>query len=680
MKKRGYFIVGILLAIFIISFVLAAEGYLTNTNGFWADNDENILGSETIVLDSSQLEGIFGGTSLNITICEDQISFCVNGQQITPTDNMFKTYISGIALPACPESGENVIYFEVYEKDDSIERPGEDGTDDPIRVGTSKLNGIIRAVTPNCLTSVAIAPWAISLNDITNAGTETDGIYEFYYKAITFEGDEKAYNDTILNINITWPSYANLTENLSTRWYDFNLNPISTTVQFDSVDLASPTPSIDNSVYFEISGLPKTAEGQTVNVEIYENDSIDGLTDDEIRTNTKALIGNVDSEGKARVLWKLTEEDIELAEVENTYEFYAKITVDRQEVSFKDTPVFIEINSVPADPLANAGAIWMDRYRIAQKTYWLYKSSISNDLAIYATNIDAPEGTSVSFEIYEEDGLLGDDSIRTGVNALTDDVDANGVAFVIWTMTEEDLGAAGAGGSPTNYWEFYPKLIIDINEKEFADEILEVENQSGMIGEECVNVNFCVDYTTGLKCEDDNCTVTIEIPGIDCLTDPDVTCYCAWNETESACAAQWSAVSPGGNGTNGSSSIIIGSCGYDENTAGDTCEDDGFLSYSWTASWVWDSGNIYATEGDCWDGANVSSGCVQDPLTLLWHYDPENQNLLCIDGENSLACPAQVQLSGFNWINWVLIAIALVIIYYIIISRKKKKVKTNKKK
>jgi len=175
MKKRGFLILGIFLTIFTILLVLAAEGYLTGTTGYWTDKDETILGSEIIVLDSSQLEGAFGTPRLNLSFCEDGINICSEGQPITLTENMFKTYVTGIS-EICPDSGSGPqIYFEVYEKDDSAGDIGEDGTDDPIRVGSSKLNGIIRTVAPNCLSSVAIAPWAISLNDITNAEKETVG-------------------------------------------------------------------------------------------------------------------------------------------------------------------------------------------------------------------------------------------------------------------------------------------------------------------------------------------------------------------------------------------------------------------------------------------------------------------------------------------------------------------------
>ena len=658
-------------------FVLAAEGFLTGTTGYWADKDENILGSEIIELDSSQLEGALGGARLNLSFCEDGINLCSGGQQIILTDNIFKTYVTGIDM-GCPEAGYE-IYFEVYEKDSSVGEIGEDGTDDPIRVGASRLNGIVRTTAPNCLSSVAIAPWAISVGDITNAGTETDGIYEFYYKAITIEGWEKDYNDTILNINITSQN-NNLTVNLSSAWYGFDYIPISGTVQFDSSDLSSPTPSVDNSVYFEITGFPTTLKGQVVDIEIYENDSVDGLLDDEIRTastDVGVLKGTIDETGKTKVLWKLTEEDIIAAETEDTYEFYAKINLLSDEISFKDNPVFIEITDVPTSYLDNALAEWRDLLGLQKETAITYKSTATNIVSLYAWNIGATEGTEVTIQVYEDDAI-GRDNIRTIAteNPLTGTVNAAGVLFVLWTISEEDVGNSGAGGTESNPWEYYFKLNISDEEKEFDTEILEVRNTSAIVPGECVNVNICADYNTAGDCSEDECNVTIDILGVNCSAE-DISCYCAWNETE-GCAAQWGVTAP--NGTNGTGVIVIGSCALDENAGEDNC-DDGFLSYSWMANWNWDGGNQYATQELCLSATGGSPGdCVQDPTTLLWHYDPESRNALCVGGENTLACPNQVQLSFGNWLNWVIAVIIILVIYYFVALYRKKHKKSKAKK
>ena len=268
MKKRGYLILGILVAILSIVLVLAVEGYLTGTTGYWKYSNDTIVGSEIIELNDSQLAGAFGGPPL----------------QVAGT-NTFKTHIPGIELPMCDDGDFGTIYFEIYEKDSGIDTPGEDGQNDPIRVGTSMLNG-----TMNCpsgsysYTNTANANWTITLDDINNAGTETDGIYEFFYKAIIpSEGYEKDYNNTILNINISQTNYTKLIGALNETWYDFYFAPVVGVVQFDSRDISSPTPSIDNSVYFEISGFPISLQGQGIALGIYENDSAEFTSDYETK-------------------------------------------------------------------------------------------------------------------------------------------------------------------------------------------------------------------------------------------------------------------------------------------------------------------------------------------------------------------------------------------------------------
>jgi len=654
MKKRGYLILGIFVVVLSIVLVLAAEGFLTNSNGFWKFTNGTIVNSQTINLNSSQLEGAFGGSS------------------VLGGPNNFKSYVS-IGLPTYIESTQYLVYFEIYEKDNVIDTPGEDGYNDPIRVGNNNLTGILEC-DPNSLASYVISSWEISLNDINNAGTEADGIYEFYYKVIyyeisTLEEFEKTYNNTILNINIIWDNVT-IIEDLSSTWYDFSLNPIEI-AKFDSVDLTNPTPSIDNSLYFELTGFPKTSVGQKVNVEIYENDSVDGLTDDAIRTDTISLEGTIDADGKVMVLWKLTEEDIIAAETEDQYEFYAKINVLGEEISFKDYPVFVEVTDTPATYLDNANAEWRNEQGTYQLFTWEYLDGQPNNVVIYATSIGASVGTEVTFEVFEDDAI-GRDNIRTIAtgNPLTGTVNAAGIAFTLWTITADDLANSGAGGSEANPWEYYFKLNISSEEKEFATEILQVVNARGG---ECINVNFCGDYGTLGDCGTDECNVTISIPDINCSAE-DFTCFCEWNETAGKCGAAWTTteVDPPVWGP-----MVVGMCSYNEDSGTDNC-DDGYLSYSWESNWTWDGGNIYATEAECLAAIDTTSGCIQD--ILGWHYDPENKYTLCAGGENTITCPAQVQLTYGNWINWVVAVAVILIIYFLIFHFKKKNKKKDVKK
>ena len=122
----------------------------------------------------------------------------------------------------------------------------------------------------------------------------------------------------------------------------------------------------------------------------------------------------------------------------------------------------------------------------------------------------------------------------------------------------------------------------------------------------------------------------------------------------------------------------IGTCYLQESGESDNC-DDGFISYSWTALWEWNSGNYVYVDPE-------SEDYVEDPVGE-WHYDPINlftglrKNEQCVAGSNTIACPAQIQLSFFNWINVAVTIIVSVLIYFLInsISKKKKPIKRKKK-
>ncbi|PIN77519.1 hypothetical protein COV15_01875 [Candidatus Woesearchaeota archaeon CG10_big_fil_rev_8_21_14_0_10_34_12] len=67
-------------------------------------------------------------------------------------------------------------------------------------------------------------------------------------------------------------------------------------------------------------------------------------------------------------------------------------------------------------------------------------------------NTGLSQGTSVSFEIYEDDILI-DDAIRTGASAITSAVNSNGDAIAYWTITQADLAKTSS-----DYSSFYFKV------------------------------------------------------------------------------------------------------------------------------------------------------------------------------------------------------------------------------
>lgn len=106
--------------------------------------------------------------------------------------------------------------------------------------------------------------------------------------------------------------------------------------------------------------------------------------------------------------------------------------------------------------------------------------------------------------------------------------------------------------------------------------------------------------------------------------------------------------------------VLIGKCSYDENTD-DDCEDK-FLTYSWTASWEWASENI-----------GQSPPCEEDYILDggLCYYDPNGAKAKCVDGSNTVPCPAQIQLPFFGNYSVVMI-VALIVLIYVFLKFKEK--------
>jgi len=92
----------------------------------------------------------------------------------------------------------------------------------------------------------------------------------------------------------------------------------------------------------------------------------------------------------------------------------------------------------------------------------------------------------------------------------------------------------------------------------------------------------------------------------------------------------------------------IGKCTYDESTD-DNC-DDKFLTYSWNATWTWDEGNPE-------------------------HYDPNNAAAKCIDGYDTVPCPAQIELPFFGSYSIVVIIALIALVYVFLKFKEKEKLK-----
>jgi hypothetical protein len=92
--------------------------------------------------------------------------------------------------------------------------------------------------------------------------------------------------------------------------------------------------------------------------------------------------------------------------------------------------------------------------------------------------------------------------------------------------------------------------------------------------------------------------------------------------------------------------VDIGRCVYDEDTT-DTCE-DGLLTFSWTAAWIWELGK----------------GPADDPEGLAGQCQAE---------EKTIECPAQIPLPFFGIYNLIAALVIIAIIYGFLIRKNRHK-------
>jgi hypothetical protein len=269
--------------------------------------------------------------------------------------------------------------------------------------------------------------------------------------------------------------------------------------------------------------------------------------------------------------------------------------------------------------------------------------------------------------VLKEDDTIGDDTIQDNLFGA---YDVNGNLVYLWTPEISDFWAAGL--TETTYGFYFEvdgktstNLLIELDSElpTCDDEIMngdevDVDCGGSCPNQDCVSVcfskNVCNDYQLEGNCNADICNIAENsVPDLEA----DETASCIWNLN--ICNTKKTLYY---NGTE------IGSCIYVEDTTTDNC-DDGFLSYSWTASMDWGT-NVYANEALC--GLN----CVFDQGT--WHYDPLAYGESCIAGSQTIPCPAQIQLNFFTWKNFFATAL-LILIIYIILKNSKTFKKTQKK-
>jgi len=259
-------------------------------------------------------------------------------------------------------------------------------------------------------------------------------------------------------------------------------------------------------------------------------------------------------------------------------------------------------------------------------------------------------GKTISFVIKEKDsGLNLDDTVIPNPSNIAF---TGTSSYGTWISKWQDDTDGGQSDPPEYYFTanvvgVTPAETITSSNTNDADPLLLKVN----LNAECVDINYCNDYSTELYCKDDSCNVAeASVPNSITCGDG-INCGCYWDDSKTPkCNAKWDAT----NSTDGDGTEIVGNCTYTENSQ-DTCEDDNMLTRSIDALWTWATWNVA-------------------------HIDRLNKNLECKDVNDVIPCPPSVQVSFFGIYSFVGVIVLVVLIYLLYSLRKKNSRKNNSKK
>jgi len=190
-------------------------------------------------------------------------------------------------------------------------------------------------------------------------------------------------------------------------------------------------------------------------------------------------------------------------------------------------------------------------------------------------------------------------------------------------------------------------------------------------------INLCGDYaginstnpSPEYACNADLCNVAPNTPP---PAGPGQVDRCQWNATDSTCN-KFIPITVNGK--------EVGSCVSKENPRTDDCS-DGFLSYSWNSTWTWAQNNTGLIPHIAENCSEFGPGYVyNEEGNGLCHYDPNGDFAKCVPtGSATIACPAQVELSFFDWRNVVAAVLIIFVLYVLLMKDKKRKIKKSSKK
>ena len=444
--------------------------------------------------------------------------------------------------------------------------------------------------------------------------------------------------------------------------------------------------SANNQYQMKVSGI-ENAEGQTLYFDVYEYDALSSH-----EALSSGLLTSPVSGGEATATFSFNEADLyAIRETgEPPYKLYFKVRLGDLNEDYKDNQLLVDV----AEPVGciynltdgvcceSQGEIYPDEPTCAAPPMDISGATgswaVDNVTMIEGTSVEVgysisgitnvpSGGQQVGLEFWEDEGFLSSNSHTKTVYVM---VQEDGTYSGTLTILQSDITAAGGDeniGTSKSPYEFYLVLTSGSDEKKLNDELeVFVDNT-----ETCeifeINKENCANYEDSWQCSADSCEVGAynsgELIRAGFCDEEGIICNCSWNVSNNSCYFDPRYITSDG--------IKIGSCNYIEDYSEDDCSDN-YLHYTWDAIWNWDSTNVGFME--------VPEG-EEEVDYVLWsdnkyYYDPLKYSGGCEGGENTIACPAQVQLSGFNWVNLIVALVIVGIGYYLFELDKRKRSKT----
>ena len=204
-------------------------------------------------------------------------------------------------------------------------------------------------------------------------------------------------------------------------------------------------------------------------------------------------------------------------------------------------------------------------------------------------------------------------------------------------MTQEDFDNADWPNENDDTYEFY--FIVNGNQSEK----LNVEYSEAI--PVCTEI-LCSDYLTAGRCNSDPCDISQN----DYNCNEGDSCTCVWDDAR---GCDFAKAGPNPNPENGLGDYLS-YCAYDE-TSDDNC-DDGYLDYSWTAVLSWPPENTFDVQADCEVNGECEIGS-DGKYHLI-------SDFVCEDGNQTMLCPAQIQLPFFNVWNLIVAVVLVALVYW----------------